>query len=169
MIDLKPAPALGHAPIEIGGVKLTEIDAGPLTSLAPFNGARMPFALPEPNAVIAHDGGHLHWFGRDLYLLQSVRLGDRPMGVAVTDQSDAWAVFVLEGEGMFDVLARLVPIDLRPCAFPTGRSTRTLIGHMHAGIAKLQDDQFQLMVFRSMAATLWHELKVAMESVAARP
>ena len=169
MVDLKPSPALGRAPLQIGGVRLTESDAGPLTSLAPFSGAQLPFPLPGPNAVIAHDGGHLHWFGRDLYLLQSVPLGGRPLGAAVTDQSDAWAVFVIEGEGMFDVLARLVPIDLRPHAFPTGRSTRTLIGHMHASIAKLQDDQFQLMVFRSMAATLWHELKVAMESVAARP
>ena len=39
---------------------------------------------------------------------------------------------------------------------------------MMASITRLGADDFQIMVFRSMAATLVGELKTAMEAVAAR-
>ena len=87
---------------------------------------------------------------------------------ALTDQSDGWAVVRLEGKGAGDVLARLVPLDLRPASFKRGHSARTDLAHMMASLTKVGENAFQIMVFRSMARTLVHDLKTAMEGVAAR-
>ena len=87
---------------------------------------------------------------------------------ALVDQSDAWAVVRLEGEGAEDVLARLVPVDLRLVSFPMGATARSKIGHMSGSVTRVGEDAFWLMVFRSMAETLVHDLKSAMEAVAAR-
>jgi len=37
--------------------------------------------------------------------------------MAVVDQSDGWAALRVTGAGAVDVLARLVPVDLRPQVF----------------------------------------------------
>ncbi|MFP4404374.1 MAG: hypothetical protein ACLFPZ_02115, partial [Rhodosalinus sp.] len=66
------------------------------------------------------------------------------------------------------VLARLVPLDLRPQAFPVGAVARTLLGHMHAGVLRTRPATLRLLAFRSMAGTLVQELRGAMEGVAAR-
>ena len=43
----------------------------------------------------------------------------------MTDQSDGWTVLALSGAAAVDVLARLVPVDLRLAAFPVGGALRT--------------------------------------------
>lgn len=87
---------------------------------------------------------------------------------AVTEQADAWAVLHLTGPSVVDVLARLVPIDLRPATFKKGHTARTLVGHMTASITRVNGDTFEVMVMRSMADTLAHELSEAAKGVAAR-
>ncbi len=69
---------------------------------------------------------------------------------------------------MRDVLARLTPLDLRPKSFKTGMTQRSMIMHMQASITCLGKFRFRMMVFRSMAQTLVHDLTTAMKSVAAR-
>jgi sarcosine oxidase subunit gamma len=56
-------------------------------------------------------------------------------------------------------------VDLR---FAVGASVRTEAKHMMASLCRLDKDRFQIMVFRSMAQTLHHDLKTAMEAWAAR-
>ena len=87
---------------------------------------------------------------------------------ALTDQSDAWSCVLLEGEGARDVLARLTPLDLRDSACPIGAALRSELFHMPVSIARLAENTWQIMGFRSMAATLVHDLERAMKSVAAR-
>lgn len=87
---------------------------------------------------------------------------------ALSDQSDAWACVELTGPDVEDVLARLVPVDMRSASFKRGQSVRTLIQHMNGSITRIGADRFLVLVFRSMAATLVHDLKEAMESVAAQ-
>ena len=77
-------------------------------------------------------------------------------------------VIELAGVGTEDVLARLCPVDLRLAQFGIGASLRTELKHMMASICRLDKDRFQIMVFRSMARTLYHDLKTAMEAQAAR-
>ena len=86
----------------------------------------------------------------------------------ITDQSDAWATVLLSGDAAEDVLARLVPVDLRLQQFPPNQTARTMVQHMNASVTRVADHAFLIMVFRSMAQTLAHELETAMESVAAR-
>ena len=69
----------------------------------------------------------------------------------------------LTGAGAEDVLARLVPVDLRGM----GAAARSSLGHMGV-ILMRHKDGFELMVFRSMARTAWHEIEAAMKMQAAR-
>ena len=87
---------------------------------------------------------------------------------AITDQSDAWAFMRLTGAGAEDVLARLVPVDLRLAVFMPGQTVRTELMHMMASITRSGDDSFDIMVMRSFAKTAVHDLHEAMKSVAAR-
>jgi sarcosine oxidase subunit gamma len=61
-----------------------------------------------------------------------------------------------------------VPVDLRAAQFGPGATARTELAHMAASVTRLEDGAFLVMVFRSMAQTLLHDLKSAMEAVAAR-
>jgi sarcosine oxidase subunit gamma len=66
------------------------------------------------------------------------------------------------------VLARLVPLDLSPATYPPGSARRTLVGHMPALILYRGGDAFEMLLFRSMAATAVAELSAVMKMVAAR-
>jgi len=87
--------------------------------------------------------------------------------IAVTDQSDGWVWLRLVGPKATDVLARLVPLDLRPAAFPDDACAKTLLGHMPVLITRSAAG-FDLLTFRSMAQTAIHELECAMKAVVAR-
>ena len=173
---LAKSPMADLVPLTIGTVTLEETDLGRLTSIAPFKGQadavadRLGRALPAPNRATGKDGDRLIWFGREIYLLAGpAPEPDLADHAAVTDQSDAWACAMLGGAGAEDVLARLVPIYLRAAHFKRGHTARTELAHMHASITRVGTDRFLILVFRSMARTLHHDLKIAMESVAARP
>jgi len=116
-----------------------------------------------------HGNGILRWFGKDTFLSVG---GALPEGIAahaaLSDVTDGWARLVLSGEGPEEVLARLVPVDLRPAALGVDQTCRTLLGHMTASITRLSDSAFEIMVFRSMAKTAVHELTQAMTHVTAR-
>lgn len=166
-------------PLDIGTIRLSEVDVGAMTSLAAHRGQDKPLsaalkaahgmALPAKNRATGKEGARAVWFGQGQVLLIGP-VADAALTelAAMTDQTDAWAVVRLEGEGAVDVLARLAPVDLRAPAFKRGHTARTLLGHMTTSITKIGDQAFQIMVFRSMAATLVHELENAMQGVAAR-
>ncbi|MDU9003510.1 sarcosine oxidase subunit gamma [Sedimentitalea todarodis] len=172
-------PCKGMLPLEIGGAVLRECDVGRMTSISPFKGQQAAVSdllnsvhgvgLPGPNRTSKSSGCHVIWFARGQVLL----MGADPdpalaRHAALTDQSDAWAVVALEGARAEDVLARLVPVDLRGSTFKIGHTLRTQVMHMHASVIRIATDTFQIMVFRSMAETLVHDLRSAMEGVAAR-
>ena len=176
---LAKSPCEGLLPLTIGALALTEETPGAMTSLALRKGGEKPLSealkaahgmgFPAPNRATGKADGRAIWFGRG----QAMLLGPVPdpaLGAhaALTDQSDAWAIARLEGEGAADVLARLVPLDLRNTQFKRGHTARTELMHMMASVTRVGDKAFVIMVFRSMAATLVHDLKTAMEAVAAR-
>lgn len=179
MVELiETSACAGLLPVTLGRVTLEEVEAGTLTSLSAFGDASDLSAalknahgmtLPEPGQSTGAEGARCVWFGRGEALL----MGPDPDAAlaekaAVVDQSDAWAVVRLQGAGAVDVLARLVPMDLRDGAFAPGRTARTQVGHMHGSVTKLDTDSFMIMVFRSMAGTLVHDLRAAMAAVASR-
>ncbi|WP_299705823.1 sarcosine oxidase subunit gamma [uncultured Tateyamaria sp.] len=174
---ISKTPLDDMAPLTIGTVTLAEVDLGTLTSIAPYAGAKItePFkavhgmAWPAPNRATGKAGARAIWFGRDMVLL----VGPKPDPTladhtALTDQSDAWTAVTLSGDDVEDVLARLIPLDLSAAQFKRGHTARSQIQHMTGSITRIGNDTFLLMVFRSMAGTLVHDLERAMASVAAR-
>ena len=175
MIELlSKTPCEGLLPLNVQGLKLSEVDLGRVTSLSPYGEASAALqaahgmAWPAANRATGKAGARCVWFGQD----QAVLMGPQPdmalaKVAAVVDQSDAWAGVKLEGVQAADVLARLVPVDLRDVAFKRGHTVRTQALHVSVSITRLSDG-YLIMAFRSMAQTLVLELKEAMEAVAAR-
>lgn len=172
-------PLDGMVALQVGAVTLEEVDLGVVTSLAPFKGradaagallqSAHALAWPAPGRATGKDGAYAIWFGREMVVLAGPA-PDAGFGdvVAVTDQSDAWTAVRLSGVGAEDVLARLVPVDLSAASFKRGHTARTQIQHMNGSVTRVGADAFLIMVFRSMAGTLLHDLRRAMDSVAAR-
>lgn len=166
-------------PRRIGGLTLAEHDPGPVTSVAPFRGREaavsaalegaLGLGFPAPNAALASGTARALWAGRGRALILGAPLPDG-LGedAALVDLTSGFAWLHLTGQGVEDVLARLVPLDLRPAAFPEGRTARSLVGHMSASITRLGPETLELAVMRSMAGTLLHEVTQAAEGIAAR-
>lgn len=172
------AACAGLLPQTIGDVVLTEVALGPVTSIAPFRGksGAVTDALtveglrfPAPGETMTSGPARIIWAGHGRALLFGV---EPPIALtanaALTDQSDASAVVRIEGAGAEAVLARLVPVDLRARNFPEGSTARSMVGHMTASITRVGGLAFEVMVMRSMAATLVHDLSEAAIGVAAR-
>lgn len=181
MAELKlKSPCEGLMPVTCGALTLKEVTPGPLTSIAPLKGqeAALSKALkkahgmnfPAPNeSAEGKAGARAIWFGRDMALLTGAAPAEGlAEHAALTDQSAGWAVVILEGPGSEDVLARLCPVDFRLAKFPLGATSRTELKHMMASVTRLDEASFQIMVFRSLAQTLVHDLKTAMEALTAR-
>ena len=168
---------LGAGPVTHGAATLAEWVLPRMTSVAPFAGQdkaltkalkAMGLTFPQPNQTSTSKGeGQLIWTGRDQAFLLGADAAPLAGLAALTDQSDGWCGLMLSGAGALDVLARLVPVDLRNSQFPVGRCIRTALNHMNL-ILWRRDEGFALLVFRSMGRTAWHELTEAMEMVAAR-
>lgn len=180
MTDLTAkTPCAGLLPVQVAALSLTEVDPGRITSLMPYDGSEKALstalkaahgmAFPAAGRATGKEGARAIWTGQG----QAMLLGPQPhesLGThaALSDQSDAWAVVRLEGAGVEDVLSRLVPLDLRAGQFKRGHSARSQLQHMNVSITRLGDAAFQIMAFRSMAGTLVHDLKGAMQGVAMR-
>lgn len=168
---LETTPCTGLLPREIGGTKLSEVALGRVWSVSPFAGQtgavdkalrKLGVVFPEAGQIIASGDVSAIWFGAEQALVMGAANLPK-MPAAVTDQSDAWACVRIEGHAV-DVLARLSPVDLRGAA----GVRRTLIGHMSAVIIARDREVFDVMVMRSMAATLVHDLETAAIGIAAR-
>jgi sarcosine oxidase subunit gamma len=171
------SPFAGRAPLTLAQATLTGADLGQITSVAPFRGREkllakalkaLGLAFPAPGRISAHGTARLVWTARD----QAFLIGAAPAGLdglaALTDQSDGWAALRLTGPGGEAVLARLYPLELRAAVFPPGRVARAPFGHMSSIVIRTTPQQVELLVFRSMARTAWHEAEAAMRALAAR-
>ena len=168
----------GFGPVTHLSTMLAEGDPGPITSIAPYPGrmaqvdavlAPLGLTFPAPNSQSANGPARLVWTGREQAFLMGV---EAPAGLAdhaaLTAQADGWAVLTISGPAAVDALMRPVPLDLREAAFPIGRTTRAPLNHMQAILTRTGPQAFEVMVFRSMARTAWHELAEALEVLAAR-
>lgn len=173
MVKLVPLPPCADLlPITQAGVTVTQVAVDVLMSVAPFAGQQdaVSDALKSQTgaglSLANRRDGPVTWFGHGAWIVWGPVTLD---GIAaVTDQSDAWAVVQLQGDAVEAVLARLVPVDLRRSVFADGHVAKTMLGHMSVTITRLSADAFEIMVMRSMAGTLVHDLQVAMRGVAAR-
>jgi heterotetrameric sarcosine oxidase gamma subunit len=169
----------GLLPVSVGGVVLTEVVPGPVTSLAPFRGqeaavsaaleAGLGLGWPDVGRVTAAGDVRLHWSGKGRALLMGALPPEGLAGLAaLTDQTGAAAILRIEGANVEAVLARLVPMDLRVAGFAEGQTARTMLAHMTASVTRVGAEAFEIMVMRSMATTLVHDLEAAAKGLAAR-
>lgn len=167
----------GRPPLDVAGTVLMELDHGPIASIQPFPAQEkavakvlkpLGFGFPAVNSFIAKDGALMVWSGREQAMLIGVDCPDFGKAAAVTDQAGAWVTLSLSGAMAVEALARYVPMDLRLSAFAVGAAARTPLYHMSMILLREADDGFRVMVFRSMARTAWHEIEVALKSLAAR-
>lgn len=173
------SPFAGQLPVALGGITISEVVAGPVTSIAPFRGKEasagaalqaIGLGWPEPGQMLVSGEGRLLWAGRSMALLIGA---EAPAALAaeaaLTDQTGAFAFVDLQGPGIEDALTRLVPVDLRLSAFAVNTTRRTLIGHMPGSVTRTAEDRIELAVTRSMADTLIHDLTRAIRVWSARP
>jgi len=108
--------------------------------------------------------GHQQWLAtagqRDDFL--STLRAELGALAAVSDQSDSRALLELSGPGARHTLAKLVPIDLHPCAFRPNDTALTLVGHVAGQITQLDDaPTYELMAPRSFAESFCHDVLAA--------
>jgi heterotetrameric sarcosine oxidase gamma subunit len=175
--ELIAKPPLDAAALTIGPTTLAALPLPRMTSVAPFQGQdkalakalkTMGLTFPAPNRTTTKGDATLIWTGRNQAFLLNADPTPLADNAALTDQTDGWAALTLQGPQATDVLARLIPLDLRDVAFPVGHCARTALNHMNLILWRTEPYAFTLMVFRSMARTAWHEVEAAMQTVAAR-
>ena len=167
----------GWAPLVLGDTELAEVDHGAITSIALMPGQgkaadkamkSLGVSFPKQNSFVEMAGVMLVWTGRDQAFLIGTEAPDFGVTAAVTDQSGGWVSLRLKGGNAVDALMRYVPMDLRSLAFPVGMAVRAPLYHMQMVLVRMAEDEFRVMVFRSMAQTAWHEIEVALRTLAAR-
>lgn len=170
------SPLSGVWPVAHGGLRLSEHLLGRVTSIAPLPGQEKAVAralkslgltFPAPNTFASAGDVTLVWTARN----QAFLIGVSPPDVAsaaLTDQSDGWAALRLEGVAASDALMRLYPLDLRLQSFGVGAAARAPLNHMQSIVMHTAPYAFEILVFRSMARTAWHEVEAAMKTLAAR-
>lgn len=175
---LARTPCEGLLPVTIGSVTLSEVVIERMAAVAPFKGKEgavsaalkeaCDIVFPAPNRTSSKGDARAVWAGQGRANVIGCDLPDLSGLAAVTDQGDGVAAVKIEGDGAEAVLARLVPLDLRAATFKRGHTARSLVNHIAASITRLGPKSFEVMVMRSMAQTLVHELTEAAEGVAAR-
>lgn len=181
MAKLTPrTPAANLLPRRIGDISLTEVVSGHMTLLTPRRGGQSALSAalktahgmsaPTPGRATGRDGARAIWFGTGGQILLMGPAADPTLNDLATmvDQSDAWTVLRIDGAGADAVMARLVSFDIRPAVFKRGHAARAQVGHMAGAVQRLGDQSWQVMAFRSMAATLVHECDSAARAVSAR-
>lgn len=81
-----------------------------------------------------------------------------------TDQSDAWVVIQISGEGVYFALERICPINISSDAFDIGSVARTHMEHLGVMVIKQSKDTFLLVGASSSAEDLLHAIVVSVEN-----
>ncbi len=118
-------------------------------------------AAPGPGASATGKGGTLLRTEPLKWLLASEDEIARPALDAadgtVLDLDHARTVIHVSGPEALDLMARMVPLDLRPAAFPEGSVANTGLHHVGVTIAA-RDGGFDIFVLRSFGLAVWEML-----------
>jgi sarcosine oxidase, subunit gamma len=83
---------------------------------------------------------------------------------SVTEQTDGWVRFELEGPRVNEMFERLCAIDVR--TMQGGQATRTVIEHLGAFVlCQTTGRAFSVLTMRSAAASMHHALVTAAKSL----
>ncbi len=168
----------------IGAIRIVEVTDRSLASLTCRSGKSRPFeaaakalfggALPAPGAWFEGAPFSLIWTGPEQWFVEAsfathediARILKEPFGDAasVTEQTDGWVRFDLEGTPVVDMLERLCPVPSR--RMKNDAATRTMIEHVGCLVLRRAADRFSVIAPRSFAGSLHHALCAAATSIA---
>ncbi|WP_438752470.1 sarcosine oxidase subunit gamma [Pararhizobium sp. O133] len=78
----------------------------------------------------------------------------------IFDQSDGRVLLRLSGPNVRRILAKGVGTDLHPGVFEVGTSSNVLYGHISVNLARVGENEFEMIVMRSFAESLFDDLKL---------
>ncbi|MFA9231161.1 MAG: sarcosine oxidase subunit gamma [Microgenomates group bacterium] len=185
---MKPLSPLGHITAQtevIGPVTITENTGVALASLASRMGQEKAVAkaakaagIPQPGPGIATVAAvyGAFWLGPEQWMIEAPFASHedvvsilKPLfgeTASLTEQTDAWVRFDLEGADLPKLFERLCGFDLR--AAGTGAATRTMIEHLgcYVVLRQMGDGTDRVSVYgpRSSAHSLHHALITAAKS-----
>lgn len=118
-------------------------------------------AAPGPGASAGGKGGTLMRVEPLKWLLVSEGESPRPRLDAadgtVLDLGHARTVIRVSGPRAVELMARMVPLDLRPTAFPEGSVSSSVLHHVGVTVMA-RDGGFDLLVLRSLGLAVWETL-----------
>jgi heterotetrameric sarcosine oxidase gamma subunit len=105
------------------------------------------------------------WAGPDQYFVLAEGRGEGALyrelksalaGLAsVTDQSHGRVIIRISGPRARNVLAKGSAVDLYPDEFPAGKSALTQMAHVGVHLTRVDEDAFDISVFRGFAESFW--------------
>ena len=122
--------------------------------------------LPTSSRVIQGSQVSFIGYGPGQWLAVSASLANEALArelsaklaelASISDQSGGRTVLRLSGPHARDVLAKGLPIDLDPRAFPLGSAATSAISHMGVQLWQLDDTRsYDLAIFRSVSESFW--------------
>jgi len=78
----------------------------------------------------------------------------------ISDQSSGRVRLQIEGEQAPHILNKGIALDFKLEAFPIGKSTPTLCGHIGVHLTRQGEHVFECMVLRSFAVDFWEQLAI---------
>lgn len=183
---LKPQLSLAGATPRtdrFAGLTITENGSLALASLACRRGrdadfaaaaqSLFGFAMPGPGRFTSRPPFTAYWTGPGQWFVEAPFetheeiariLKEKMQGTAsVTEQTDGWARFDIEGARLADVFERLCGLDVR--AMQAGDVSRTIIEHLGVLVAcGIAGQRLSLLGPRSAARSLHHALVTAAKS-----
>lgn len=182
---LTPLGAAAPKTLQIGAVTISEVVDRALASVSCRQGKKPAFdaasralfgiELPAPGQSASGPTWSLIWTGPDQWFAEApfashedvARIVKDGLGdsASVTEQTDGWVRFDIEGAGVVTLMERLCPVPAR--RMETGAATRSLVEHMGClVICRSKGRHFSLLAPRSFAGSLHHALSAAARSIA---
>jgi sarcosine oxidase, subunit gamma len=160
---------------ENAGLALASLSCrhGRAAELAKASLALFGIAMPGPGKFVSAPPYGIFWTGPEQWFIEApfathediariLRVGLRDTA-SVTEQTDGWVQFDVEGARVADVFERLCALDMR--RMQTGEATRTLIEHLGClVICREAGRRFTVLGPRSSARSLHHALVSAAKS-----
>ncbi|MDD9742891.1 MULTISPECIES: sarcosine oxidase subunit gamma [Marinovum] len=185
MHDLTATTALGGTTAEVRdfeGLRISECPDWALASLASRLGredevaaaaqALLGAALPGVGACAGDGPVTAFWIGPEQWMLEAPHGSHEDLAArikaamgdagSVTEQTDGWVRFDLEGAGCHQVLELLCNADTRRMDSPA--ATRTAIAHQSCFLIRRAERHFSVIGPRSSAQSLHHALIEAAHS-----
>lgn len=150
------------------GASLREVVPATLLALSVHGAGNDTLALPAAGTFTVSGSGIIAWVGPGQYLAFEFGEGSGLLpqdgkGISATDLSGSRLMLRVSGPQAREGLSKLVPVDLHPDAFTTGRSAPTVIAHMP--VLVLQTDAsptYLLICYRSFGRSLWRTVTAAL-------